>query len=102
MRVDLAISVGVAREYRLEPGVFEQLVAARADAIAGGFHIQAIRACVNALAVATDARDHAAVDSIWPQALELFEARQAVPPREEVSGAAHGPDQVGDRVARTA
>ena len=81
-RVDTTISLAVAHGYRGEPAGH---AAARADAAAAGLHIQVVRSYVNELAAATDARDHATVDALAPEALASFEERGLATPAEYIS-----------------
>jgi DNA-binding CsgD family transcriptional regulator/tetratricopeptide (TPR) repeat protein len=81
-RVDAAISLAVAHGYRGEPG---GLTAARAEAAAAGLHIQVVRSYVNELAGAADARDHATVDALAPEAIASFEERGLATPAEYIS-----------------
>ena len=75
-RADATISLAVAKGYRGEPDALELLALARADAMRAGLHIQVVRSYVNAISIAADARDHAAVDALAPAALALFEERE--------------------------
>ncbi len=84
-RVDVEISVGLARGHRGEPAAGEQLAAALAAARAARLHVQTIRGYVNAVAVAADGRDHARVDALAPQALALFADYQAAIPADAVT-----------------
>jgi DNA-binding CsgD family transcriptional regulator len=84
-RIDVEISVGLARGHRGDPTARDQLAAALADAQAARLHIQTIRAYVNSIAVAVDARDHATVDSVSPRALALFDEYQAAIPSDGVT-----------------
>jgi DNA-binding CsgD family transcriptional regulator/tetratricopeptide (TPR) repeat protein len=83
-RIDIEISLGLARGHRGEPGARTQLAGALADALAAGLHFEVIRAYVNSVMVAADARDHATVDSVSPRALSLFEDYEAAIPRDGV------------------
>ncbi len=84
-RIDVEISLGLARGHRGESTSGEQLASALADARAAGLHIQTIRAYVNSVAVAADARDHATVDSVSLGALALFAEYQAAIPADAVT-----------------
>jgi DNA-binding CsgD family transcriptional regulator/tetratricopeptide (TPR) repeat protein len=84
VRVDVMISLGLARGHRGEPDAGEVLAAALAAAQAAGLHIQTIRAYVNAIAVAADARDHATVDAVSGPALALFDEHETAAPRDAV------------------
>jgi DNA-binding CsgD family transcriptional regulator len=76
VRVDATISLAVAKGYRGEPDALELLAAARADAMRAGLHIQVVRSYVNALSVAADARAHATIDALAPEAFALFDERE--------------------------
>ena len=76
VRVDATISLAVAKGYRGEPGALELLAAARADAVRAGLHIQVVRSYVNALSVAADARVHATIDALAPEAIARFDERE--------------------------
>jgi tetratricopeptide (TPR) repeat protein len=76
VRVDVTISLAVAKGYRGEPDALDLLAAARADALRAGLHIQVVRSYVNAISVAADARAHAMVDALAPVALALFDERE--------------------------
>ena len=54
-------------------------------AAAAGLHIQVVRSYVNELAAAADARDHATVDALAPQAVASFEERGLATPAEYIS-----------------
>ncbi len=84
-RIDIEISVGLARGHQGRPDAGAQLARALADAIAAGLHIQTIRAYVNSVAVAAEARDHATVDGVSMRALKLFSDYQAAIPRDAVA-----------------
>jgi DNA-binding CsgD family transcriptional regulator len=79
--IDIGISLGLARGHRGEPDAAALLGAARAEATSVGATIPAIRAYVNGLAVAADARDHERADAILADALELFARFQTTIPR---------------------
>jgi DNA-binding NarL/FixJ family response regulator len=81
-RVDVTISLAVAKGYRGEPDALELLAAARTEARRAGLHIPEVRSYVNALSIVADARDHAALDALAPQALALFEERGLSTPAE--------------------
>jgi DNA-binding CsgD family transcriptional regulator len=76
VRVDVTISLAVAKGYRGEPDALGLLAAARADALRAGLHIQVVRSYVNAISVAADARAHATIDALAPEALALFDERE--------------------------
>jgi DNA-binding CsgD family transcriptional regulator len=81
-RIDAEISVGLAygHQGRAESGAV--LAGALADARAAGLHVQTIRAYVNSVAVAADARVHATVDTVSAAAVRLFDDYQAAIPRD--------------------
>ena len=81
-RVDTTISLAAAHGYRGEPAGH---AAAGADAAAAGLHIQVVRSYVNELAAAADARDHATVDALAPEAIASFEERGLATPAEYIS-----------------
>jgi DNA-binding CsgD family transcriptional regulator len=85
MRIDVTISLGAARGHRGEPGVLELLTDELAAAQAESLPIQTIRAYVNAVALAADARDHAAVDVLAARAIAQLDAYQSAIPRENIS-----------------
>src|SRR5205085_2348189 len=62
----------------------DRVVGARADARAAGLHVQTIRAFVNSVVVAADAREHATVDALVADALRVFDDYQVVIPRDAV------------------
>jgi DNA-binding CsgD family transcriptional regulator len=76
VRVDVTISLAVAKGYRGEPEALELLAAARADAVRAGLHIQVVRSYVNAASVGADARDHAMIDALAPEAIAMFDERE--------------------------
>jgi DNA-binding CsgD family transcriptional regulator/tetratricopeptide (TPR) repeat protein len=82
--IDIRISLAVARSHRGEPGVREQLDSALADARAAGLHIQTIRAIVNIIVAAADARDHATVEERFAPAMSLVDHFQAEIPRAAI------------------
>ncbi|MGZ6638026.1 MAG: ATP-binding protein [Solirubrobacteraceae bacterium] len=83
-RIDIEITLGLAYGHmdRFEAGAV--LARALADARAAGLHVQTIRAYVNSVMVAADARDHATVDAVSAAALKLFDDYQAAIPRDAV------------------
>jgi AAA ATPase domain len=84
-RIDIEISHAVARARRGDPGARALLVEALADARAARLHLQTIRAYVNMVAAAVDARDHATVDAVSACALSVFDDYQAAIPRDAVT-----------------
>ncbi|MEA2450922.1 MAG: hypothetical protein QOG63_2854, partial [Thermoleophilaceae bacterium] len=82
IRVDVMISLGLARGHHGDAGTRELLADALAAALAAGLHIQTIRAYVNTIAVAADLRDHTTVDAASGPALALFDEHQTAAPRD--------------------
>jgi DNA-binding CsgD family transcriptional regulator len=76
LRIDVAISVGLARGHRGQPDAPSVLLDALGAAQRAGLTIQIVRAYVNLTVVAVALRDHALVDRIRSEALPLFEAFQ--------------------------
>lgn len=85
VRIDVTISLGLARGHRGEPGVRDLLAGAIAGARAQGLHFQTIRGYVNALGLAADARDHATVDSVAGPAAALLGDYGAAIPRHDIA-----------------
>jgi DNA-binding CsgD family transcriptional regulator len=83
-RIDAEITVGLAYGHQGSPEAGPLLARALTDARAGGLHVQSIRAYVNSVVVAADARDHATVDAVSASALTLFDDYQAAIPRDAV------------------
>jgi DNA-binding CsgD family transcriptional regulator/tetratricopeptide (TPR) repeat protein len=83
-RIDAEISLGLAYGHQGRPGASAVLAAALADARDAGLHVQTIRAYVNSVMVAADAREHAIVDAVSAAALSLFDDYQAAIPRDAV------------------
>ncbi|MDX6483058.1 MAG: hypothetical protein QOE95_829, partial [Gaiellaceae bacterium] len=84
VRVDVMVSLAVARGHRGEPGAREMLADALAAAQAARLPFQTVRAYVNAVDVAAESRDHATVDSLAELALSRLDAFQTAIPRENV------------------
>jgi predicted ATPase len=72
-RIDAEITLGLAYGHQGRPEASAVLVRALADARAAGLHVQTIRAYVNRVVVAADAREHATVDAVAADALGLFD-----------------------------
>ncbi|HZQ66773.1 MAG TPA: AAA family ATPase [Gaiellaceae bacterium] len=85
VRIDVRISLGVARAHRGEPGVRELLADELAAAQAARLPFQTIRAYVNAVAVAVEGRDHVTVDALADRAISQLEEYQTGIPRENVA-----------------
>jgi DNA-binding CsgD family transcriptional regulator len=83
-RVDTLISLGLAHGHRGDVQAEGILDDARREAQAGGAAIQMIRAHVNALAVAGDARDGARADRVVADALARFADFETTIPRQYV------------------
>jgi DNA-binding CsgD family transcriptional regulator/tetratricopeptide (TPR) repeat protein len=83
-RVDVLISVGLARAHRGEADAHVVLAEALAAALSDELPLQTIRAYVNAIGAAADARDFATVQSLSAPALALFDDYQSTPPRDDV------------------
>jgi tetratricopeptide (TPR) repeat protein len=80
MRIDIMISVGLAQGHLGDPSAQRVLAEALDAARAAGLPIQTIRAYVNAIAVAGEARDHATLDELVARALPMFgEFQTAIP-----------------------
>jgi len=84
-RVDVAISVGLARGHRGEPAALALLEDALAAARAAGLAIQTVRAYVNLVFVGTTLREHALVERLVPEALALFDEYHATIPGNAVA-----------------
>src|SRR4029077_9558568 len=84
VRIDLSISVALARGHRGDPGAQEQLAEALAGARAARLPFQTIRAYVNAIDVAAEFRDHLTVDALAEDALERLDGFQTAIPLESV------------------
>ena len=83
-RVDTEITLGLAYGHVGRAEAATVLARALADARAAGLHVQTIRAYVNSVMVAADARDHTTVDAVSAAAIELFDDYQAAIPRDAV------------------
>ena len=87
-RIDTEITLGLAYGHAGRSEAATVLAGALADARAAGLHVQTIRAYVNSVMVAADARDHATVDAVSAAAIMLFDDYQAAIPRDAVEIAA--------------
>jgi DNA-binding CsgD family transcriptional regulator len=81
-RIDTLISVALAHGHRGDPGAIERLEEARREAQQAGTAIQVIRAHVNAVSVAGDARQAAYADRVVSDALPLFADFDTAIPRQ--------------------
>jgi DNA-binding CsgD family transcriptional regulator len=81
-RVDTLISVALAHGHRGDPDAIGMLEEARSEALKAGTAIQVIRAHVNAVAVAGDAREGAYADRVVGEALPLFADFETAIPRQ--------------------
>ncbi len=79
-RLDIEISVGLARGHRGDPGALQALSDACRATREAGLTIQTVRAYVNLVLVAVTLRRHALVDAAAREALALFEDYQTVIP----------------------
>ncbi|HKO27024.1 MAG TPA: AAA family ATPase [Solirubrobacteraceae bacterium] len=75
IRLDVAISVGLARGHLGDPEALEILGAALQEATDGGYLIRTVRAYVNLTTVAVALREHARVDQVAAEALALLSER---------------------------
>jgi hypothetical protein len=81
-RIDTLISVALAHGHRGDPGAIGMLEEARSEALRAGTAIQVIRAHVNAVSVAGDARQAAYADRVVSDALPLFADFDTAIPRQ--------------------
>jgi DNA-binding CsgD family transcriptional regulator len=84
VRIDITISLALARGHCGESEARGLLADALAGAQAARLPFQTIRAYVNAIDLAAEFRDHAAVDALAEVALERLDAFQTAIPRENV------------------
>lgn len=82
--IDIMISEAVARGHRGESQAQELLATAFDQARAAGLHIHTIRAIVNGVTAAAEARDHAVAEARAEAAMALFDEFQADIPRAAV------------------
>ncbi len=73
-RIDVTISLGLARGQRGDREALQTLTRALDAARTGGFRIRVVRAYVNLMTVAVVQRDHARVDQIAAEALPLLQS----------------------------
>jgi hypothetical protein len=83
-RIDALISLGLAHGHRGDADAALMLEDARREARERGTAIQVIRAHVNAIAVAGDAREGARADRVAADALKLFADFETTIPRQYV------------------
>jgi DNA-binding CsgD family transcriptional regulator len=81
-RVDTLISVALAHGHRGDSGAIDRLEEARQEALRAGTAIQVIRAHVNAVSAAGDARLPAYADRVVDEALPLFADFETAIPRQ--------------------
>lgn len=81
-RIDTLISVALAHGHRGDPDAIGMLEEARREARKAGTAIQVIRANVNAVSMAGDARDAAYADRVVGEALPLFDDFETAIPRQ--------------------
>jgi DNA-binding CsgD family transcriptional regulator len=84
VRVDVTISLGLAHAHRGNPEGAQLLDEALGAALAHGMVLPTIRAYVNRMGAAADARDHATVDRESAPAFALFDDYQSTPPHDDV------------------
>jgi DNA-binding CsgD family transcriptional regulator/tetratricopeptide (TPR) repeat protein len=75
LRLDVAISLGLARGHLGDPEAVEILTGALQAAREGGFAIRTVRAYVNLTTVAVALREHERVDQVAAEALALLSER---------------------------
>jgi DNA-binding CsgD family transcriptional regulator len=75
IRIDVAISLGLARGHLGDPEALEILGAALQKARDGGYTIRTVRAYVNLTTVAVALREHERVDQVADEALALLSER---------------------------
>jgi len=83
-RIDAEISLGLAYGHQGRVEASAVLARALAGARAAALHVQTIRAYVNSVVVAADAREHAIVDDVAADALRVFDDYQVAIPRDGV------------------
>jgi DNA-binding CsgD family transcriptional regulator len=84
VRIDIAISLALARGHGGDQGAQGELAEALAGARAARLPFQTIRAYVNAIDVAAEFRDHLAVDRLAGDAIERLDGFQTAIPLENV------------------
>lgn len=84
-RIDTLISLGLAYGHRGSEEAAPLLEQARREARTGGTAIQVIRAHVNSVSVASDARDGALADRVAEDAFALFDEFETTIPRQYVT-----------------
>lgn len=86
VRIDIAISVALARGHRGEHRALDELMDALSVAKQAGLSIQAVRSYVNAMFVGSVLRDHQLLDTIADEAREFCEEQDAPIPRHVIEG----------------
>lgn len=84
-RIDVEISLGLARGHLGDPEAPALLAAAARAARRAGYPIQTVRAHVNRVVVAVALRRHALVDEATAEALEVFDEHQTTIPANAVT-----------------
>lgn len=83
-RIDLAISIGLARGHLGDPEALDALAEAAREARAAGLPIQTVRAYVNLVFVSMTWRRHELTDELATEALTLFDDYQTTIPANAV------------------
>ncbi len=83
-RIDISISIGLARGHRGEREALDLLAEASAEARRAGLAIQTVRTYVNLVYIGVSLRMHAFVDEKAREALELFDEYQTTIPGNAV------------------
>ncbi len=86
VRIDIAISVALARGHRGEHRALAELTDAVAAATQAGLSIQAVRSYVNTMFVGSMLREHGLVDAIIAEARQFCEEQDAPIPRHVIEG----------------
>ena len=84
VRIDVTISVGLARGHRGDPEALELLEGALEDAQRAHLPFQTVRAYVNAVDVAAESRDHENVERLAADAIRRLDTFQTTIPRETI------------------
>jgi DNA-binding CsgD family transcriptional regulator/tetratricopeptide (TPR) repeat protein len=86
VRIDIAISVALARGHRGEDRALAELIDVLAAAREAGLSIQVVRSYVNAMFVGSMLREHELVDTIVGEARQFCEEHDAPIPRHVIEG----------------
>lgn len=86
VRIDIAISVALARGHRGELRALAELTDALAGARQSGLSIQAVRSYVNTMFVGSMLREHELIDTIVAEARRFCEEQDAPIPRHVIEG----------------